>query len=124
MVGEILQELRKDKGITQADLSKVVGVSPSTIGSYETETVEPPLSMLLKLADYFGVTLDYLVGRVRFRASWEKLQHGFKCGKDSTISLEQLAELINKMGINERQVFLVVGESLVLRNMIKSKSDK
>ena len=120
MLGEILQELRKDKGLTQVELSKIVGVSTSSIGSYETQLVDPPLEMLIKLADYFGVTLDYLVGRSRTRFSWDELLQGFRVGNDK-ITLDHFAGLLSKMGLCEREAFLTVGESLAMSSSLKKQ---
>lgn len=111
MLGEILQELRNDKNLTQADLAKIVGVSTSSIGSYETQLVDPPLPMLIKLADYFNVTLDYLVGRTRTQFSWDELLKGFQVG-EKRVTLDCFAEIISKMGAEERQAFFIIGKSL------------
>ena len=58
-----LRELRKQKKLNQSDISKYLNVALSTYGGYEQETSEPNLETLCKLADYYNVTLDYLVGR-------------------------------------------------------------
>lgn len=61
--GESLKELRTDKKIGQTTLAKAIGVSSGIISLWENGLREPSLSNLIALADYFGVTLDYLVGR-------------------------------------------------------------
>lgn len=61
-----LIELRKEKGLSQVALAKELGVDCSTIAKYETGDRLPDLVMLCKLADYFNVTTDYLVGRTPF----------------------------------------------------------
>ena len=58
-----IKELRKEKGITQEYLGLCLGVSTSNINSYESGRVAPSLPKLIALADYFDVSLDYLVGR-------------------------------------------------------------
>lgn len=58
-----LKQLREEKGITQTELAKQIGVVRSTICFYETEQHSPTPEMLIKLADYFGVSVDYLLGR-------------------------------------------------------------
>lgn len=63
MFGERLILLRKEKGITQSELGEQLDVVKSTISLYEAERVEPSMETLIKLADYFGVTTDYLLGR-------------------------------------------------------------
>ena len=62
MIGEKLRNLRKNSGITQADLAKQIGLSPSAIGMYEQGRREPDSETLVKLAKKFKVSVDYLVG--------------------------------------------------------------
>ncbi|AGK96601.1 helix-turn-helix domain-containing protein [Clostridium pasteurianum] len=58
-----IRELRKKKGLTQVDLAKLLNVSDRTIGFYENEQRDPDTTTLKKLADFFDVTIDYLLGR-------------------------------------------------------------
>jgi len=58
-----LKKLRKNKGLTQKELAEHIDVVQSKISSWETERLEPNLYRLIQLADYFGVTTDYLLGR-------------------------------------------------------------
>ncbi len=60
---ERLRYLRKTRKARQDDLAMSVGVNPRTYRHYETGDREPKMATLIALADYFGVTLDYLVGR-------------------------------------------------------------
>jgi len=60
---EILRYLRTSRDITQAELAKVIGVSPSTIGMYESGVREPNFEIEEKIADYFNVSLDMLRGK-------------------------------------------------------------
>lgn len=57
-----LRELREKKGVTQAVLAKVLGVSKSTVGLWETGDTLPDAKSLRDLAEYFGVTADFLLG--------------------------------------------------------------
>lgn len=67
--GEMLAELRKDKKLTQNELAKRLHVSAGTISNYENGVYFPDLEKLLNLADLFGVTTDYLLGRCTFSGS-------------------------------------------------------
>lgn len=58
-----LKELRKQKGLTLVELGKEVNLANNTLSQYERGIREPNISMLIKLADYFNVSVDYLVGR-------------------------------------------------------------
>ena len=58
-----LKILRKEKGISQLKLALELNTSQNTISRYETGEREPGINELIKIADYFDVSIDYLVGR-------------------------------------------------------------
>lgn len=58
-----LKELRKSRGLKQKDLAAVLQVSPQSIGYYENLVNKPDPETLIKIADYFNVSVDYLLGR-------------------------------------------------------------
>lgn len=60
--GEILAELRQDRGLTQETLAKVLFVTAGTISNYENSAHFPDIEKLTALADFFDVPLDYLLG--------------------------------------------------------------
>ena len=63
---ERLLELRKEKEISQAKLAQELQVSYSVVCYWETDRSEPTAPNLVKIADYFGVTVDYLLGRTDY----------------------------------------------------------
>ena len=58
-----LKELRKQRKISQVKLSIDLNMSQNTISRYETGERQPGITELILLADYFNVSIDYLVGR-------------------------------------------------------------
>ena len=58
-----LKELRDSKRMSQAKLVKAIGVSQSTVGMWENGKNHPEHNTLLKIAEYFEVPVDYLVGK-------------------------------------------------------------
>lgn len=58
-----LREIRKSKGISQMKLALDLNTSQNTISRYETGEREPGLDELIKIADYFNISIDYLLGR-------------------------------------------------------------
>lgn len=60
---ERLKQLRDERGVSQAAVSKEMGVSRYAVYSYEKGKTAPTLDGLVALADYFDVTVDYLLGR-------------------------------------------------------------
>ena len=57
-----MRDLREDHDLTQRDLARLLGVPPQRVSEWEKGFHEPRLSVLLQLADYYEVSLDYLCG--------------------------------------------------------------
>lgn len=60
--GDILKTLRKNNGLTQSELGRRVGLSKAVVSKYETGIGYPNFETLIRIAKYFGVTTDYLLG--------------------------------------------------------------
>ena len=58
-----IKELREEKNLSQESLAKEIGTSQRNIGRWENEENEPSYMQLIKLAEFFNVSIDYLVGR-------------------------------------------------------------
>ena len=58
-----LKELRKSNKLSQSEAGEIAGITSKQIQRYESGDSAPTLPVLLALADYFNVSLDYLVGR-------------------------------------------------------------
>lgn len=58
-----LKELRQNRNITQGKLAEALNLARSTVAMYESGSSEPDFSTLQKIADYFNVSIDYLLGR-------------------------------------------------------------
>jgi transcriptional regulator with XRE-family HTH domain len=69
LLKERLKELRKEKGVTQNEVATPLGVDRSTYGKYETGDSIPDIDKLMWLAEYFDVSVDYLLGRSTSRIS-------------------------------------------------------
>ena len=61
--GKRIRLLRRSKGVTQTELGQAIGVGKTTISNYETGYSSPDTETLSKMAQYFNVTTDYLLGR-------------------------------------------------------------
>ena len=73
--GNRLKELRKSVGITQAQLADTLHERRATLSNYENKNVYPGFNMLIKLADYFHVSVDYLTGRTDdYEVNSEKIE--------------------------------------------------
>lgn len=87
MVGKIIRVLRLEKGITQNELSNYLGLTPKMVSFYELGERFPPYDIINKLADYFNVSTDYLLGRSEIKNS-ENLLIDY-----SKLSIEDLKEI-------------------------------
>ncbi|OLA40156.1 MAG: hypothetical protein BHW36_12120 [Firmicutes bacterium CAG:24053_14] len=63
---EIIRELREDRDLKQADVAKVLGTSQQYYSKYETGKYEMPIHCITALADFYGVSTDYILGRSEF----------------------------------------------------------
>ena len=57
-----LKQLRKKAGISQQALAEKIGVSQQSINKYENHNIEPDIETLIRLADFFNTSVDYLIG--------------------------------------------------------------
>ena len=62
-LNERLRALRLQKRVTQRAIASGVGISEGTVQKFEYGVAKPKLDTVVRLADYFNVSLDYLVGR-------------------------------------------------------------
>ena len=61
---KLLKKLREEKGLTQSELGKELGISPSTVGMYEQGRRVPDVQILKKMSAFFNVSIDYLLENV------------------------------------------------------------
>lgn len=83
-----LRYLRKQKGISQQQLASACGISQQSVNKYENHSVEPDISTLIRMADFFDTSVDFLIGRncedmtenenLRLLPSEEKLIKSFR----------------------------------------------
>lgn len=62
MIGNALKKLRKNKGLTQAQLAEILGLSTTAVNEYEADKKNPLLEGLVAVADYFSVSPNFLLG--------------------------------------------------------------
>ncbi len=94
MITETLRLLRKEKNLKQIDLANYLGVSRTTYTQYETGKSEPDLKMVQKLADFFGVTVDYLLGRGTRNIKEQELNNKIELTAKDMKAIKQKAENI------------------------------
>lgn len=62
MYGKRIKKLRLEQGLKQKELAEKLGISTSSIGMYEREARQPDTEILKKIANYFNVSIDYILG--------------------------------------------------------------
>lgn len=63
MKGELLKALREEQNYTQPELASLLHISPSSVAMYETNKREPSDKLKIELANFFNVSVDYLIGK-------------------------------------------------------------
>jgi len=63
MIADVLKQLRARKGVSQAELSKRLNITRSSVNAWEMGISVPSVQYLLELANFFGVSVDYLLGQ-------------------------------------------------------------
>ena len=67
-----LRDLREDKDLKQKDLAKVLQVHQTTYSDYELDRLNVPVQTLHRLADFYQVSIDYLLGRTDVKTPYHK----------------------------------------------------
>lgn len=93
MLGQKLAELRKKKGLSQYEMADRLGVSRGKLANYEQGSRQPDFDTLSKLADFFDVSTDYLLGRTETPRTDNKLPElTTKDERDISKKLENILE--------------------------------
>lgn len=115
MNGNKLRVLRENKGILQKDLGEILGVSTSTIGMYEQGRREPDNGTLKKIANYFEVSIDYLLDNEKIEKRKQKeleeketlknvlIENGFM-KKNEDLTDEELKKLMEFVKTNKKYI--------------------
>lgn len=85
MIGERLNELRKDHHLSQEKLGEILSLTKYTISSYEMNKSTPNDEIKVRIARYFDVSLDYLLGLIDEPLSYRRSQNVLRLPKDITL---------------------------------------
>ncbi len=113
--GKFLAKLRKERGVLQKELAAYLHMSVSAISNYEKGVHTPDLNTLVKLADFYNVSTDYLLQRTKYKATINTL--------NKQLSAEYtLSDLINttlEFDKHNTDALLDYCELLAMRNSIE-----
>ncbi|MBR3803910.1 MAG: helix-turn-helix transcriptional regulator [Clostridia bacterium] len=109
MYGAILKSLREERKLTQTEVAKQIGLTQRMVSKYECEIVEMNFETLIKFANFFNCSIDYLLGR--------EDDFGFIqiTGEDYTSSEKRIISIYRGLSEREREIF---------DNLVNSFDDK
>jgi len=70
-----IRDLREDNDLTQHQIATLLNISQSTYSRYENGELDIPIQMLIKLANYYDTSIDYLVNMTGVRTSYKASEH-------------------------------------------------
>lgn len=127
-----IRELRKQNSITMRQLGQHLGLAESTISQYETGKREPDLKTLLKISEYFGVSVDYLLGEDTnsiasriIQARWEKNLSRKQLADETGIPLSTIAQYEKGAKIPNSQHLQIIADVLGVKctDLVDSRED-
>lgn len=116
-----IKELRLEKNKTQNEIATILGISRQVFANYENEINYPDPNMLIKIADYFDVSIDFLVGRAD---DFDKIIEN-KISSDNFTS-EEIAMIkgIRELNFTDQNALKVVINSFLSKNSITKEKVK
>ena len=113
--GELLAKLRKEKGILQKELATYLNVTVATISNYEKGVHSPDYETLVRLADFFDVSTDYLLQRTDYRASINTLNKPLIIG----FTASDLLNSVMALDQHNTEALIDYYKLLLLRNSVE-----
>ena len=117
-----IKELREEKQISQKKLAEIIETSQRNIGRWENKENEPSYTQIVKLADFFGCSIDYLVGREDdFGVVQRNVSNGVNGGIIYNEDEKELLENFRRLSPNEHYGILIQTKALADKklNLIK-----
>ena len=90
-----LKNLREDASISQKTLADAIGVSQQSVNKYENHNIEADIETLIRIADFFETSVDYLIGHTSVRRRIEEV-HVFELNDRESKVMEQYRSLTSK----------------------------
>lgn len=94
MIGAKIKELRETRELTQENFAKILGVSRSALGLWEQGRRDVPQEMLVKIADFFNVSTDYLYGRPKHSGNSLFASNSYNVGAISNDQAQAVLKII------------------------------
>ena len=101
MTAQILQELRKNKKLSQKEVAAHLNIPATTYNTYESGRTEPPIEILVRLSYLYSVPVDFLVQRNRTYRTSDDIGRQIAAFKDEIAEIDQL---IDKGGVDDPKI--------------------
>lgn len=114
MLGQQLKLLRKSANLTQEELAKKLNITRGTYAHYELDKREPNYEVLTQLSNFFGVSIDYLLGKTNISESASSIDNK-KCvlnDKDKKDIAKDVKEIMDKIDSGEDGPLYYNGEEM------------
>ena len=98
----LLKECRKNKGLTQYDASKIIGVARTTYADYENGKIQPPIDKIRKISEWLDVPLEKLMN-IQY-TDYSELDHK----PDIVNSLDDIATEVKRLKLNDQEKYLII----------------
>lgn len=95
LIGKRIKSLRKEKGLTQEELGKIINVTKVSICCYENETRIPTLETLLALCEFFNVDINYFLGNDSYLVTDGNEKYGLTVAKEEIDILKEIRKNSN-----------------------------
>lgn len=116
----ILRELRELNGYTQKDLAKMLHLSKNAISHYEKGINMPNIETLTKIADIFGTSVDYLIGRTNIKIDYNKLTSQFT----RSTTLDKIIDVLASLDSEHRKAVLEMLDYAKCHNEVLKEGKK
>lgn len=117
-IGELLSEIRKDKGYTQEDLAEVLHITKSTLSNYENNRRTPDITFLKSFSKFTDVSVDYILGLSEIPIGVSVLKK--KVGKNT--SMEQVINTILTLDAKHGEDFVVQLNYIAFHGKVYNKN--
>lgn len=112
MFAEILRKLRKTRRLNQKEFAREVFISPSAVSQYETGRTMPSRETLERIAKFFGVSTDYLMGTSTIAEVEELMNQDYCAG----MTVSDLVKRLMRITGEDREVLLIMVEALEMHS--------
>ena len=117
-LGERLNKLRQERGLTQQELADLFHISNSTISSYVTGNRIPDVEFLLKLSKFYNISSDYIIGLSDSRLPLDIMNSIVA----DQVSYQSVIEKIQKLPVERKRTLLAILDDLYLCSVIQDNA--